>query len=266
MSPDSKEILHNSVYRREPLHVGGRREAPHPAGVDRTEPLAPLPNRLAGDRHASLREEIFSIAESEAESRVEPDRVADDVGWESISVPQPDNTVSAEVPFRECPSRAGLQIPLEAAGVCRVTEPDRDNDTPRSMLRRMRRPTCVVGGEPASQILRQANVVLLRVLLGLQEIQEDAPAYARNRAGRILNRDLRCPREPKRLQRRRSETHAGGWACFRAARLFYAPPATQLGGETVNALTFNLDQSPGAGQPRRYASMMSSGEAHSGDR
>ena len=29
MSPDSKEILHNSVYRREPLHVGGRREAPH---------------------------------------------------------------------------------------------------------------------------------------------------------------------------------------------------------------------------------------------
>ena len=177
MSPDSKEILHNSVYRREPLHVGGRREAPHPAlpltcrlvgdlgsivrvlisdvdhrrhygaasggvgaqlvgdqpakdtalgfqqfpkesdgcspipvrlhedvqdvtvlvycapqillatldrdehlvempgvshptapapqlpGVDRTEPLAPLPNRLVGDRHASLREEIFSIAE-----------------------------------------------------------------------------------------------------------------------------------------------------------------------------------------------------------
>ena len=128
MSPDSKEILHNSVYRREPLHVGGRREAPHPAGVDRTKPLAPLPNRLVGDRHASLREEIFSIAESEAESRVEPDR---------------------------------------------------DNDTPRSMLRRMRRPTCVVGGEPASQILRQANVVLLRVLLGLQEIDDVATGHAR---------------------------------------------------------------------------------------
>ena len=29
MSPDSKEILHNSVYRCEPLHVGGRLEAPH---------------------------------------------------------------------------------------------------------------------------------------------------------------------------------------------------------------------------------------------
>ena len=200
MSPDSKEILHNSVYRCEPLHVGGRREAPHLAlpltrrlvgdlgsivrvlisdvdygrhhgaarggvgaqlvgdqssrktalgfqqlpkesngcspipvrlhedvqdvtvlvhcapqillatldrdehlveipgvshptapapqlpGVDRTEPLAPLPNRLVGDRYASLRKEIFSIAEAEAESIVEPDRVADDVGRESLSV------------------------------------------------------------------------------------------------------------------------------------------------------------------------------------
>ena len=196
MSPDSKEILHNSVYRREPLHVGGRREAPHlalpvtrrlvgdlgsivrvlisdvdrrrrhgaarggvgaqlvgdqssrntalgfqqlpkesdgcspipvrlhedvqdvtvlvyrapqilvatldrdehlvempgvshptaaapqPPRVDRTEPLAPLPNRLVGDRHASLREEIFSIAEAEAEPIVEPDRVADNIGWD----------------------------------------------------------------------------------------------------------------------------------------------------------------------------------------
>ena len=41
----------------------------------------PRPNRLVGDRHASLREEIFSIAEAEAEPIVEPDRVADDVGW-----------------------------------------------------------------------------------------------------------------------------------------------------------------------------------------
>ena len=60
--------------------------APQPPRVDRTEPLAPLPNRLLGDRHASLREEIFDIAEAEAEPMVEPDRVADDVGRESISV------------------------------------------------------------------------------------------------------------------------------------------------------------------------------------
>ena len=60
--------------------------APQPPRVDRTEPLAPLPNRLVGDRHASLREEIFDIAEAEAEPMVEPDRVADGVGRESISV------------------------------------------------------------------------------------------------------------------------------------------------------------------------------------
>ena len=60
--------------------------APQPPRVDRTEPLAPLPNRLVGDRHASLREEIFGIAEAEAEPMVEPDRVADDVGRESIYV------------------------------------------------------------------------------------------------------------------------------------------------------------------------------------
>ena len=33
-----------------------------------------------------------------------------------------------------------------------------------------------------------------------------------------------------------------------AARLRYAPPVTQLGRETANALTFQPDQSPGAGQ------------------
>ena len=32
------------------------------------------------------------------------------------------------------------------------------------------------------------------------------------------------------------------------ARFRYVPPTIQLGGETVNALTFELDQSPGAGQ------------------
>ena len=60
--------------------------APQPPRVDRTEPLAPLPNRLVGDRHASLREEIFGIAEAEAESMIESDRAVDDVGRESISV------------------------------------------------------------------------------------------------------------------------------------------------------------------------------------
>ena len=57
--------------------------APQPPRVDRTEPLAPRPNRLGGDRHASLREAIFGSADAAAEPMGEPDRVADDVGRES---------------------------------------------------------------------------------------------------------------------------------------------------------------------------------------
>ena len=60
--------------------------APQLPRVDRTEPLAPRPNRLGGDRHASLREAIFGSADAAAEPMGEPDRVADDVGRESIAV------------------------------------------------------------------------------------------------------------------------------------------------------------------------------------
>ena len=47
MSPDSKEMVHNSVYRPEPLHVGGQREAPH-LGL-------PLTRRLVGDLGSIVR-------------------------------------------------------------------------------------------------------------------------------------------------------------------------------------------------------------------
>ena len=51
----------------------------------------------------------------------------------------------------------------------------------------------------------------------------EAPTYVRNRAGRILNRDLRCPRGPKRLQRRRSETHAGRVGQTRSDKIAIIP-------------------------------------------
>ena len=74
-------------HRRHHCAARGRVGAPlQPPRVDRTEPLVPRPNRLGGDRHASLREEIFGSAEAAAEPMGEPDRVADDVGRESIAV------------------------------------------------------------------------------------------------------------------------------------------------------------------------------------
>ncbi len=63
-----------------------RPAAAQPPRVDRTEPLAPRPNRLGGDRHAALREAIFGSADAAAEPMGEPDRVADDVGRESRAV------------------------------------------------------------------------------------------------------------------------------------------------------------------------------------
>ncbi len=98
------QILAATLDRDE--HLVERPGVSQPPRVDRTEPLASRPNRLVGDRHAALREEIFGSAEAEAEPMGEPDRVADDVGRESLSViagrraphrfchssPQPDNT------------------------------------------------------------------------------------------------------------------------------------------------------------------------------
>ena len=49
--------------------------APQPPRVDRTEPLAPRPNRLVGDHHASLREEIFGIAETKTEPVSRPEEL-----------------------------------------------------------------------------------------------------------------------------------------------------------------------------------------------
>ena len=53
MSPDSNESLHHFVYRREPLHVGSRHEAPHPA--------LPLTRRLVGDLGSIVRALISGV-------------------------------------------------------------------------------------------------------------------------------------------------------------------------------------------------------------
>ncbi len=61
--------------------------APQPPRVDRIEPLAPLPNRFVGDRHASLREEIFGIAEAEAEAVSRPGGIAPPASRRTVREP-----------------------------------------------------------------------------------------------------------------------------------------------------------------------------------
>ena len=55
------------------------------AGVHRAELATPLPDGLVGDDDPAFGEEIFDVSEAEAEAVVQPDCVADDLGWESVS-------------------------------------------------------------------------------------------------------------------------------------------------------------------------------------
>ena len=60
--------------------------APQRARIRRPERATPLANRLVGHDDAPLGEEIFGVAEAQTEPVVEPDGVADDLGWKSIAV------------------------------------------------------------------------------------------------------------------------------------------------------------------------------------
>ena len=60
--------------------------APERASVARTERQAPLTDRLVGDRDAPLDQQVFDIPETQSESVIEPNGVADDRRRETITV------------------------------------------------------------------------------------------------------------------------------------------------------------------------------------
>ena len=47
---------------------------------------APLPYRLIGHHHTMFRQQLFDIAEAEAEAKVQPHRVADDFHRDPVSL------------------------------------------------------------------------------------------------------------------------------------------------------------------------------------
>ena len=53
--------------------------------IVRTELLTPLPDRLIGHDDSPLGEKILDISEAQAEAMVSPDRIADDLGRETIA-------------------------------------------------------------------------------------------------------------------------------------------------------------------------------------
>ena len=56
------------------------------SSVLRTKLEAPKPDRFVRNRDAALRQQFLNVPKAHAESVVEPDGVADDLGWKSISV------------------------------------------------------------------------------------------------------------------------------------------------------------------------------------
>ncbi len=74
---------------QEPVQVPGVAQAPlsppERPGILGTELPTPLPDALVGDGDPPFCEEIFDIPEAQTETMLEPDGVADDLGWESVS-------------------------------------------------------------------------------------------------------------------------------------------------------------------------------------
>src|ERR1700709_443125 len=59
---------------------------PQAVGETRSELLAPASHRLVGDDDTAFRQDQLDIAQTEAENVVQPDGVADDLGWEPMAV------------------------------------------------------------------------------------------------------------------------------------------------------------------------------------
>ena len=59
--------------------------APEPPSVRPAKGLTPVPDRFIRDGDAAVREEVFDLPETEAESKVEPDGVTDNDGRKPIA-------------------------------------------------------------------------------------------------------------------------------------------------------------------------------------
>src|SRR5262249_39074007 len=71
-----------------PLVARPRPPRAQPGREGRPERLAPLPHALAADDQATLGEQVLDIAQAEVEPVVQPDGVADDLGWEAAAMKQ----------------------------------------------------------------------------------------------------------------------------------------------------------------------------------
>jgi hypothetical protein len=57
---------------------------PELIGIGLTKLAAPLPDGFVGHRDAAGKQQVFNIVIAEAEPKIQPDRVADDLGREAM--------------------------------------------------------------------------------------------------------------------------------------------------------------------------------------
>jgi hypothetical protein len=55
------------------------------SGVYSTEYNVPQPDGFIADRDSALSEKVFDISVAQIEAIIEPDSVADDIGWKSVA-------------------------------------------------------------------------------------------------------------------------------------------------------------------------------------
>jgi len=67
------------------LSPGRGRQPTQRVRVGLAEFLAPLAHRLVGDDHPALGKQFLHVAIAEREAEIQPDRMADDRGWEAMT-------------------------------------------------------------------------------------------------------------------------------------------------------------------------------------
>ena len=78
-SDGDEELVDKPDVTEPPLFSSNR------SSVSRTEFQTPVPNRLVGDRDATLREQVFHVTKAESEPMVKRDGVADDFRGETVA-------------------------------------------------------------------------------------------------------------------------------------------------------------------------------------
>jgi hypothetical protein len=70
----------SSRWRR--VRFGGRSQTPGDHAAEHRDPTS---DRFVGDVDTALGQQFFDVSEAQRETTIEPDRVLDDLGWETVA-------------------------------------------------------------------------------------------------------------------------------------------------------------------------------------